>query len=428
MTPLRFVCPRPVDLLALGRLASVAEGWCLERPDDEALGERGLAVRVSLEARLGRRQAWSSGDLDRIRAPVPSLRYDQPGPARQPDPRAALDDKVSARRLLAGAGLPAPRWRVVSPAELCHDGLAASVSVPYVIQAARGSGGSTTWLCDTTEQLAALRPRLGAYRRLLVSSFVSGPVLNVHLLITNDHLIVSAPSLQIHGSPELSANPVAYCGADFAAAGERGLSDESVRCIAGVARLAHRVGARGLVGVDFIESPDGPVVLELNPRYQASTWLLAELESRAGLVGVGEWQARMAIAGTTVGPISLKPSLEQRPPVRAATITIRAARDLTVGARMPTGLYAWPACELTFVAPGFGAIALDHAHVVIDGSPAVEHVSNGGVLARATGLGPFVDARGTLLDTAKQLICSARAYLEQPSPAVAGPARSAGSR
>ncbi|MBW3543021.1 MAG: ATP-grasp domain-containing protein, partial [Planctomycetes bacterium] len=87
--------------------------------------------------------------------------------------------------------------------------------------------------------------------------------------------------------------PFAYCGSigpmgcDTPAARQ---SDETAR------RLATQLGLRGLWGVDFIDTADGPVPVEVNPRYTAS---MEVLEHALGLPLI-DWHCR-ACVGDSAG-------------------------------------------------------------------------------------------------------------------------------
>lgn len=426
MTSVPFACPRPVDLLALGDRGREFEGWCLEAADEDALATRALRCRVSLERRIGERRAWSSGHLGELAARR-GLRYDtrEPGPVGRAAARARLEDKISARRSLEAIGVPVPRWLEACLVDAVHETLAEALGVPYVIQLRQGSGGTSTWCCHEEADLQAVQSGAGRRHRVLVSSFVAGPVLNTHCLVERDRLVISAPSLQVFGQPELSSHPTAYCGADFAAAARLEDAAAARELAVNASSMARGLGWRGLLGVDLILGKRGPVVLELNPRYQASTWLLSELERDAGFVPLGQLHidaSRSAAESPRCDPCEIV----LRGPVSAATLTVRARTDQIVQRRVPAGAYRWDGVSFTFLRACFGLRDLGHDEVFVDGAPASVGglVRRGGVLARAAFRAPALDERGSLTEDALRLSRALSGLLGWPRPSrpdTAGP-------
>ena len=245
-----FACPRPVHLLALGERAREFEGWCLEAADGDALATRALRCRVSVEEQIGERRAWSSSHLGKLAARR-GVRYDarDPGPAGRATARARLDDKIVARRHLDAFRVPVPRWLEVRLGDAVHEALGEVLGVPYVVQLRQGSGGTGTWCCDEEADLRNAQSRAEFCEPVLISSFVAGPVLNVHCLVESDRLVLSAPSVQVVGQPELSSHTTAYCGADFAAAARLGHVADATELAAKAGEIARRLGWRGILGV-----------------------------------------------------------------------------------------------------------------------------------------------------------------------------------
>jgi hypothetical protein len=190
----------------------------------------------------------------------------------------------------------------------------------------------------------------------------------------------------------LAVGATAYCGADFGAFATlaQEIQDAFMRATRRIARTIHDLGWRGLVGVDAIASRSGLRFLELNPRFQASTWLLAELERSQGIVPLGELQARnlhFARGSRT------RLAIDARPPGAGATVTLRASvarAPLSVSA--PNGVYSLRAPHRE-PRPGLGLSGLGIEEICVDGiaGPCVRRIERNAALGRLT-------TRATLTD------------------------------
>ncbi|MFI2611221.1 ATP-grasp domain-containing protein [Kitasatospora sp. NPDC018619] len=189
----------------------------------------------------------------------------------------ALGDKRVQRGWLRSVGAPTPP-DAVAPV-LDHRELRRRFGTPYVVQVPHGSSGEGTHLVADEAQLRPIRAAGGG--PWLVSGYVEGPAVNVHVLVSADSTVrVLRPSVQLTRLQGVGAPFGAYSGCDFAAPA---LLSPPAMARAGAA--ARRVGEalaalgyRGLFGADFVLDGGRPLLLELNCRMQGSTWLLGELE------------------------------------------------------------------------------------------------------------------------------------------------------
>lgn len=279
-----------------GRLAGVV--CCDWTPELESLR---IPV-VSLERKSGVRRLYSSADMElliarlpeilgALRSPVcvypyrltPSLREASRrlGFALAPailDP--ILDDKIGARRLLTGHGLPVPPWRVVGEI----DDLAVTPWAPEasIVQAPHSSLGRGTVLASPETPFNELLVSLGP-PPWLISRRIEGPVLNVNAVATPDGIAVACPSVQIvdDSDPRL---PFRYGGNDFSMVGDLsgGAREEVERLTHCIGHILTNRGQFGPFGVDYCLGPHGPVVIEINPRCQGSSAQLTNAELRHG--------------------------------------------------------------------------------------------------------------------------------------------------
>jgi hypothetical protein len=408
-----FATPRAVDALALGRLAPRFALHLLEDAPQELLRARGLQLAAPpLERRRGVRNAWSSRHLHQLRIPSGALTYAGSGQlaAGVIDVAARLDDKVTGRQALHDAGVLTPASVVVQSGTVDRDTIADALRSPtLVLQTRHGSGGTGTWTYDAGAPNGVLGGPGG--EPLLVSEWLDGPVVNVHLLVEETRCVISAPSVQLLGWLGLAGNPAAYCGADFAAAAALPPAqlDPFLDGAHAVAEHVWSLGFRGLLGLDAILAAR-PMFLELNPRYQASTWLLAELELAAGYEPVGEAHARALLAPTAVRCAS-SPQVEVRPVLRGGTLTIRDG-----GRRLQND---GPTADdrTTVLRPLIGFPAPGEAGVDGLPGPHVRMIGREGVVARVTTREQVLGPDGALSPAGLRLVRRAWALRDGPGPA-----------
>jgi ribosomal protein S6--L-glutamate ligase len=152
----------------------------------------------------------------------------------------AARDKIVAARVLRAAGIPSPRCWVTG-----HLPLLAPVAreTPLVVKPHLGWRGEGVRVVRGEAELLALPP---PREPVLVQEFVPGPGVDLRVYVAGEHVFAtrkpfsatsfSVPGHQVRVAPEVRRIALA-CGAAF------GL---------------------GLYGLDVIESPDGPRVVDVN--------------------------------------------------------------------------------------------------------------------------------------------------------------------
>ncbi|MFG2914882.1 ATP-grasp domain-containing protein [Kitasatospora sp. NPDC048298] len=188
-----------------------------------------------------------------------------------------LGDKRAQRAWLRSVGVLTPRDAVVPV--LDHRELRRRFGERYVVQTPLGSSGKGTHLVAEEADLAPIRQVGGG--PWLVSGYVEGAAVNVHVLVSADGTVrVLRPSVQLTRVEGVGAPFGTYSGCDFAAPAllpARALSRAGVAARRVGESLA-ALGYRGLFGADFVLAGEEALLLELNCRMQGSTWLLGELE------------------------------------------------------------------------------------------------------------------------------------------------------
>ncbi|MEU3567568.1 ATP-grasp domain-containing protein [Kitasatospora sp. NPDC036755] len=306
-------CARPLFLLPLLRTGCLSAVLSVEGADAGWAGEFGAGFHA-LEPVSGVRDHTSLGDgvhevLRRIAAAEAAGAADGaaggwrgrelallPYTAMKPEWRTALaalgarleepptrlalpvlGDKRAQRAWLRSVGAATPPDAVV-PA-LDHRELRRRFGDRYVVQEPRGSSGRGTHLVTEEGDLREIR-RAGR-GPWLVSGYVEGAALNLHVLVSADSAVrVLRPSVQLTRVEGIGAPFGTYSGCDFAAPALL-----APLALARAGSAARRIGEalaalgyRGLFGADFVLDGEHPLLLELNCRMQGSTWLLGELE------------------------------------------------------------------------------------------------------------------------------------------------------
>jgi Predicted ATP-dependent carboligase related to biotin carboxylase len=183
--------------------------------------------------------------------------------ASSPDSMQKASDKLYLSKKLETMGIPHPHC--YSPEELD------AIEYPVMIKPVSGGGGifnrvarKKQELLSILEELFSLNPEL-TEQALIIQEFLEGVPSSVSLLSTKNEALSVAVNEQLIGIPWLSRLPFAYCGniTPFR-------TDKAEEMEALAEELVLEFELLGSNGVDFLVSKKGPVVLEINPRFQGS--------------------------------------------------------------------------------------------------------------------------------------------------------------
>jgi len=183
--------------------------------------------------------------------------------ASSPDAMQKASDKLYLSKKLEALGISHPRC--YSPEELD------AIEYPVMIKPASGGGGifnriarSRQELLAILEELHGLNPEL-TEETIVIQEFLEGTPSSVSLLSTKNEAMSVAVNEQLIGIPWLSRLPFAYCGniTPF-------MTDQAEEMETLAEELVLEFKLLGSNGVDFLASKKGPVVLEINPRFQGS--------------------------------------------------------------------------------------------------------------------------------------------------------------
>lgn len=135
---------------------------------------------------------------------------------------------------------------------------------PAIIKPRFGAGGVENRLVTDLKDLemALAVPDSGQY---LIQEYINGTVTSVSIISTKEQAVAIAVNEQLAGIDTLTQMPFAYCGniTPYISEYNDWMRETSMN-------LAKELELVGSNGVDFIITDKGPVVLEVNPRFQGS--------------------------------------------------------------------------------------------------------------------------------------------------------------
>ena len=183
--------------------------------------------------------------------------------ASSPDAMQKASNKLYLSKRLEALGIPHPRC--YSPEELD------AIEYPVMVKPASGGGGIFNRVAQEQKELLAILDELSRLdpefteETIVIQDFLEGTPSSVSLLSTKNEALSVAVNEQLIGIPWLSRLPFAYCGniTPFR-------TEQAEQMEAFAEELVLEFKLLGSNGVDFLVSEKGPVVLEINPRFQGS--------------------------------------------------------------------------------------------------------------------------------------------------------------
>jgi predicted ATP-grasp superfamily ATP-dependent carboligase len=167
--------------------------------------------------------------------------------------RAEVMRSISNKKLFGGLmkslGFPHPKIYDISD----------DFEYPVMVKPVYGAGGIENRLAHNRTEVEAC----GA--DMLIQEYLEGASASVSVISTREGAVAVAVNEQLIGTPWLTRDRFAYCGnvTPF-----QSKYNEEMREIA--VRLVLKLGLIGSNGVDFLITEDGPVVIEVNARFQGT--------------------------------------------------------------------------------------------------------------------------------------------------------------
>ncbi len=204
------------------------------------------------------------------------------GPSRSTN-RLLNDKPLVEAELSAASGVSMVPWRPVPTGEERSAFIESELrGGPIALRISPAAGGQGHEVVHNSAQLGSsvLARRAGA---VMVSPYLAGHIpVNVAACVFQDGgVTLHTPSIQLVGIPGLTPFDLGYCGNDFAAV--KCLSGAALENLEGatrkVGRWMHSRGFVGAFGLDALVDGDDVLFVEINPRFQGSTRVSAELDA-----------------------------------------------------------------------------------------------------------------------------------------------------
>lgn len=187
-----------------------------------------------------------------------------------------LDSKSRFREVARGLDIPALEVGVLPPeVDDIYDYLIRSCGEgAFVIQSDISSGGDGTYLLDSNSRMFVESELRGRSGKWIYSRYHKDSVsVNVHLIISDEEVYLAPGSVQI---TRVCGYRILYRGADYPAYATLDPDTRSrlERFVRRMGLEVQRLGYRGVAGIDAIIYDGTVELVEVNLRFQASTFLI----------------------------------------------------------------------------------------------------------------------------------------------------------
>lgn len=139
-----------------------------------------------------------------------------------------------------------------------------AIEYPVIVKPVSGGGGIFNRIARNKQELIFILDDF-AGEPVIIQDFLEGTPASVSLLSTKNEALSVAVNEQLIGIPWLSRLPFAYCGNITPFRNNQADEMESL-----AEKLVLDFNLLGSNGVDFLVTENGPIVLEINPRFQGS--------------------------------------------------------------------------------------------------------------------------------------------------------------
>lgn len=218
-----------------------------------------------------------------------------------------LSNKFQTRQWLSEY-VPILPYQMLCGSEISYINLQKSFpeAEAFVVQNSYSCGGSGTWLLTKDNQddiLKRLDPEFLYAISVYQSSCISP---NIHMILFENTTVLLPPSVQLI---EINQHGFTYKGADFPM--YRMISHETDQLLQAYARqvghVLRRAGYRGVCGIDFLLSRGKLYFMEINARFQSSTFLINRTMEEAG------WNTSMQALHLEAFQSDTAPNLPEEP-------------------------------------------------------------------------------------------------------------------
>lgn len=217
-----------------------------------------------------------------------------------------LNDKFSTRELLKD-NVPMLEYREMIGSEIDFTKLKKEYQTDsFVVQTANGSGGSGTYYIDSQEKVDKLIEKEKKYN---ISKYIKNIPLNITMIIGKYNVINMPISTQLISIVD---DKFKYVGGDFVHANclSENVKLELKEYANNISEKLQKMGYRGILGIDFILCSDNKIYfMEINPRFQASTFIISRYLEKYSGTDIAELHY-CALKNLVVGPVKI-PEIKQ---------------------------------------------------------------------------------------------------------------------
>ncbi len=158
----------------------------------------------------------------------------------------------------------------------------------FVIQGTFSCGGSGTWLVSNDDDMKDILSSINAQSIYTVTPFQEKNIsVNLHLIIYEKEILLFPASVQIIYENQ---RHLCYGGADFFMLNQ--LSENIISKIQQYGEIIGKHlqagGYRGICGIDFLTTPDEVFFMEVNARFQSSSFLINDTLNKLSLPSLQE--------------------------------------------------------------------------------------------------------------------------------------------
>lgn len=143
----------------------------------------------------------------------------------------------------------------------------------FVVQGNHSCGGVKTYLLDDADK-EVLFSQLQDTEEYCITPYKENSVsVNIHVIIYDDEVLTTPFSVQILDSED---GRFLYTGGDFLAVQflEQGMGEKVEAYALAIGRKLQEIGYRGICGIDFLLAEERAYFMEVNARFQSSTFLI----------------------------------------------------------------------------------------------------------------------------------------------------------
>ncbi len=203
-----------------------------------------------------------------------------------------FNNKLLTKQLLIENDIKVVPFQTFAGKDILYSQLTAQFNCKsFVIQTSHGGGGIGTYLL-TTDSYSRILTHLEHLQNYMVSPYIEKSIsVNTHVFVSEKQTVLSPGSIQII---EKHNDQLCYRGGDFVAFRKidhktrEKIKYQSLK----IANLLRQKGYIGIAGIDFIIGNNGELYCsEINPRFQASTFMLDRYLKEKTSKSVGSTEA-----------------------------------------------------------------------------------------------------------------------------------------